>query len=169
MEVQLDQVSNAGHRRRPLSLKILHPLLDAGLLGRRFGHAEPRREVVVTGQCRVAWMESAMAALKNVGGYGLGIVPPQFARHAAKERERLIESVENGLGSFGGKGQCEWAVRVTPGDNQDWDLATEFREVHVNVSEVGFKSMTGRVFERDEGLAAFETVLFQIALDGMGW
>jgi hypothetical protein len=76
MEVQLNQVSNAGHRRRPLSLKILHSLLDPGLLGWRFGHAEARREVVVTGQRRVAWMEGSMAALKNVSGHGLGVVPP---------------------------------------------------------------------------------------------
>jgi len=167
MEVQLAQVLNAGHRRRPLSLKILHPLLDSGLLRRCFGHAESRREVVVTGQCRVAWVESTIATLENVGGHGLGIIPPQFARYAAKERECLDEPLENGLGAFGGEGQCEWAVGVAPGDNQDRDLTTELGEVHVDVSEVGFDSMARRVFERDEGLAAFEAMLLHIALDRM--
>jgi hypothetical protein len=86
-------------------------------------------------------------------------------RHAAKERESLDEPLENGLGAFGGQGQREWAVGVTPGGNQDRDLSTEFREVDVNVSEVGFESMTGRVFERDEGLAAFEAIALDVASD----
>jgi hypothetical protein len=40
-------------------------------------------------------------------------------------------------------------------------------EVYVDVSEVCFDSMARRVFERDEGLAAFEAKLLHIALDRM--
>jgi hypothetical protein len=95
-------------------------------------------------------VESTIATLKNVGGHGLRVVPPQFARDAAEERERLDESLENGLGTFGGEGQCEWAVGITPCDNEYRYLATQFREVHVDVTEVGFDAMAGWVLEGDK-------------------
>ncbi len=97
---------------------------------------------------------------------GLGVVPPQLTRNTTEEVERSDESVENGLGAFGGKRDDEGAVGVAPGDDQHGHLSAAFGEVHVDVSEVRFESMTRRVVERDERLAAVPTTLLQVALDG---
>jgi len=56
-------------------------------------------------------VESTIATPENVGGHGLGIIPPQFARHAAKERECHGEPLEMALvrsvGRASANGQLE--------------------------------------------------------------
>jgi hypothetical protein len=62
--VQLVQVLDLGHRRRPLLLHELHPTFDPRLLLRPPHQAEQRLEVVVAGQGRITLMELTTPALE---------------------------------------------------------------------------------------------------------
>jgi hypothetical protein len=76
-----------------------------------------------------------------MGGHGLGVVPPEFVRHAAKEREGFNQTVENGFGAFAGQGQSEGAVGVRPRDHQDRNELAAHREIDVDVTEVRFQAL----------------------------
>ncbi len=76
--VQLVEVRDPRHRRRPLPLKILNAFLHPRLLGRRHRHAKSGRERVVAGQRGVAGMQRAIPTSEDVDRHGFGIVPPQF-------------------------------------------------------------------------------------------
>ena len=52
-------------------------------------------------------MHVAFTPFEDLGGDGLGVVPPEFAGHATEECERLDETVKDGLGAFGGQCECE--------------------------------------------------------------
>ena len=55
----------------------------------------------------VSRMHVAFTPFEDLGGDGLGVVPPEFAGHATEECERLDETVKDGLGAFGGQCECE--------------------------------------------------------------
>lgn len=113
--VQLVEVRDPRHRRRPLPLQILHALLHPRLLDRRHRHAESGRERVVAGQRGVAGMQRALPTAEDVDRHRLGVVPPQFPRHAAEEREGFDEPVQDGLGPLRGQRQRERTIGVAPG------------------------------------------------------
>jgi hypothetical protein len=82
--------------------------------------------------------------------HGLGIVPPQFPRHATEERERLDQAMQDGLGAFGRQGNCERTIGVGPGREQHGHQPAAVGEIDVDVAEVGFEPLSGIVVERDE-------------------
>jgi hypothetical protein len=166
MRIEVGVAGGTRDRRGPLPLNIADSVLDTRLLGRRPGHAEARREHIVTGQRREAWVQGAFTPAMDVDRDGLGVVPPQLAWNTAEEVERLDEAVENGLGTLGGQRDGEGAVGVTPGRDQHGHLPTTIGEVHVDVSEVSFEPPAGRVVERDERLTSVATALLKVSLDG---
>jgi hypothetical protein len=80
--------------------------------------AEEGLEQVVTSQGLVTVVGLTVAAGPQVRRPGLGVVPPEFVRHAAKEGEGFEQTVAEGLGALGGKGQGERAVGVSAGDEE---------------------------------------------------
>jgi hypothetical protein len=117
--VQLGQVVDLRHGGGPIALQKADPALDARLLLRPSDQAEPGFEQVVTGQGLVAIVELALAARQQLGGHGLGVIPPELVRHAAKEGEGFDQAVKDRLGPFGRQGQGKGAVGVRPSDHQD--------------------------------------------------
>jgi hypothetical protein len=94
--VQLGQVADLRHRRRP----VAHAVLHTRLLLRPTHPAKQRLESIVTDQGLVALVEAARTAGQQVSRHCLGVVPPQLARHAAEERESLDQAVQDGLGAL---------------------------------------------------------------------
>ena len=95
-----------------------HPGRDARLLLRTRQQAEEGLEQVVTSQGLVTVVGLTVAAGPQVRRPGLGVVPPEFVRHAAKEDEGFDQTVAEALGALGGKGQSERAARVSPSDEE---------------------------------------------------
>jgi hypothetical protein len=114
-------------------------------------------------ELEVAGMQCPLAATMDEPGDGFGVVPPQLARDASEKGESFDQSVENGLGPLRGNRDGEGAVGITPGGDQHGHLSAAIGEVNVDVTEVGFDAIAGRVFERDEGLAVFETASLDVA------
>ena len=110
-------------------------------------------------------MQRSLPALVQVNRHGLGVIPPQLDRHALEEREGFDQSVQNRLGAFGRQRQGERRVRVTPGDDQDRNLTPALGEVDVDVAEVGLGTHARPMLQRDEGLAAVESSLPEVAAD----
>jgi hypothetical protein len=98
--VQLGQVADLRHRRRPVALQVPHAVLHTRLLLRPTHPAKQRLESIVTDQGLVALVEAARTAGQQVSRHCLGVVPPQLARHAAEERESLDQAVQDGLGAL---------------------------------------------------------------------
>ena len=152
MDVQLGPVANLGHGRGPILLQELDAALDARLLLWPTHQTEQRLEQVVTGQGLVALVEPAVAAGPQLRRHGLGVVPPEFVRHAAEKGEGFDQAVEDGLGALGRQSDGEGTIGISPGDEQDRDEPATLGEIDVNVAEIRFEALTGIVIERDKGL-----------------
>jgi hypothetical protein len=124
-----------------------------------------RTQCVMAGQGRIPRMQRALTARKELQRHRLGIVPPQLARHAPKERERLDETVQDRLGPLGGHRQREGSVRVRPRRQQHRNLAPTIREIDVDMPEVRLRPMPRRMIERNERLATIERPFLQISAD----
>lgn len=149
--VQCVEVGDLRHGRGPLSLQVVDAVLHSRLLGGGRGHAELGSEGIVRRQSGISRMQGAFASLEDVQSNGRGIVPPQLGGDAVEEAERLDKSVQDGFGPFGGQGDGEGSVGVTPSHQEHGDLASAIGEVDVNVSEVGFGPYAGSMIERNEG------------------
>jgi hypothetical protein len=166
--VQFGPVVDLGHGRGPVALQEADAAFDARLLLGPPNQAEQRLEQVVTGQGLIAVMELPIAADKDVRRNGLGIVPPEFMRHATKEGESLGQAVQDGFGALTRQGDGEGAVRVAPGDQQHGNELAARREIDVDVAEVGFETLAGIVGERDEGLGRPRRLRTDIEADAFG-
>lgn len=129
------------------------PALDVRLLLRPTHQAETRLESIMTDQRLIAVVEPTLPAEKQLGGHSLGIVPPQLPRHAPEERQRLHQTVQDGLGAFGGQGDGEGTIGVRPGADEDGHLAAAFREIDVDMAEVTLQPLARIVIERNKRLA----------------
>lgn len=114
--VQFGAVVDVGHGCGPVALQEPDPALNARLLLRPAHQAEPGLEHVMTGQGLVAVIELPLTAGQQVRRHGLGVVPPEFVRHAAEEGEGFDQAVKDGLGAFARQRQGEGAVGISPGD-----------------------------------------------------
>lgn len=152
VRVQIGQALHHGHGRGPVTLQMANAALDARLLLRPTHQAEQRRETVMTGQRLIALVQVSLAALEDGRRYGGRVVPPQFARHRAKEGERLDEAEEDGFAALTGQRDGEGAVRVGPSHQEHRHLSAPLGEVHVDVPEVTLGALAGIVGERNEGL-----------------
>jgi len=152
MRVEFGQVFHLRHRRGPVALQVAHAAFDMRLLLRPSHHAEQRLERVMTGQRLVALVELPFAAREDVRRHGARIVPPQLVRHAAEERERLDQAMQDRLGPLRRQGDGERTVRVTPCHHQHRHLPATVGEVHMDVPEVGFEPLARFVIERYECL-----------------
>ena len=121
--VEFGEVGGARHGRRPTPLQVIDAILDARLLIALGRQTELRTQGVVAGQSRVARMQRSFSAPKEMDRHRLGVVPPQLARHAAEEGERLGQAVQDRLGPLGRHSQGERGVGVSPGDQEDRRLA----------------------------------------------
>jgi hypothetical protein len=153
MLVQLGEIANTRHRRRPSSFQVLDSVLDVRLLVAAGRHAEQGLEVVVAGQGLVALVEPPLAPFEHLHGHGGRVVPPEFLGDAAEGREGLDQAVEDGFGALGGQGDGEGAIRERPGDDQDRDKATAVGKIDVDMAEVGLGATSRVVVQGDERLA----------------
>lgn len=110
-------------------------------------------------------MQRPLPALADVDRDGLRVVPPEFDRHAAEEREGFDRPVQDRLGAFRGKRDGERRVRVTPRDEEHGHETTAVREIDMDVAEVGFGPHARTMLQRDERLATVEPEPTQIAPD----
>jgi hypothetical protein len=141
VSVQLGQVADLRHRGSPIALQKTDPALDTRLLLRPPHQAEPGLEQVMAGQRLIAIVELALAARQQMRRYGLGVVPPEFVRHAAKESEGFNQTVEDCLGPFGRQGQGKGAIGVRPSDYQDGNELATLGKIDVDVTEVRFQAL----------------------------
>jgi len=153
MSIQLRQVAHLRHRCGPVALQVPHPPLHVWLLLWLTHPAEKRLERVVAGQRLVTLVQLPLATDEHVRHHRLGIVPPHFPRHAAKEGETLNHAVQDRLGTLGRQGDGKRTVRVSPGEQQDWNLAAAVRELDVDMPEVSLQALAWVVVQRDESLA----------------
>ena len=161
--VQRRQIADLGDRRGPAALQIVDAVLDARLLVAAPRHAEQGLEGVVAGQGRVAWLETPLAPGQDGAGHRGRVVPPDFARDAAKEGESLDETVQDGLGAFAGQRQGEGAIGVGPGDQQHRHLPPAVGEIDVDVAEVGLDPLSSIVAEGNERLALLQAPALDVA------
>jgi hypothetical protein len=152
VSIQLRQVPHLRHRRGPVALQVAHPPLDVWLLLRLTHPAEKRLERVVAGQGLITLVQLPLSADQDVPHHRFGIVPPHFTRHAAKEGEALDHAVQDRLGTLAGQGDGKRAVRVSPGEQQDRNLATAIGERHVDMPEVRLQALARVVVQGNEGL-----------------
>ena len=152
MGIQLGQVVDLGHGRGPVALQVADPAFHVRLLLRPSHHAETRLESVVTDQGLKTVVELTLPANEQVRHDGLGVVPPQLARHATEERERFDQAVQDGLGAFGRQCDGEGTVGIGPGRQQHGHLPATIRKIYVDVAEVTLQALTRIVIERDERL-----------------
>jgi hypothetical protein len=152
VSVQLRQVADLRHGGGPIALQKADPALDTRLLLRPPHQAEAGLEQVVTGQRLIAIVELPLPAGQQMGNHGLGIVPPEFVRHAAKESEGFNQTVQDRLGPFSRQGQGKGAVGVCPGDHQNGNELAALGEIDVDVTEVRFQALARVVVQRDKSL-----------------
>jgi len=167
VRAQLGQVPHLGHGGRPVALQVAHAPLDVRLLLGPAHQAEERLEGVVTDQGLVAVVQPPLAAGEQLRRDGLGVVPPQLARHASKEGEGFGEPVEDRLGALGRQGDRKGAVGVGPGHQQHGDEPAAVGEIDVNVAEVGLQALARIMVERDEGLALGPPLGEQVEADAL--
>lgn len=164
--IQLGEVFDFRNRRRPFAFQRFHAILDHRFFIACCWHAKQRLEHEVTGQSRIARVQFAIAAHQNRIGHCLGVVPPDFFGHTPEKLEGERHSFQNGFCSLGGKGHGKRCVRMRPDQNQYIDFPTSFREIDLNLAEVGFDSLTGLMIEWDEGLFVLLTMLDDKPADG---
>lgn len=87
--VEFVVVLHPWHRRGPASLKVVDRVLDIGLLPARRGHARTRLDRVVTHERRVTPVPLSAAALEDLRGDRLGVVPPKLLGHTPEESQGL--------------------------------------------------------------------------------
>src|ERR1700758_1017451 len=73
--------------------------------------------------------------------------------------------MQDRFGAFGGQGNRARRVGVTPGGDQDRNLPSAFREVGLDVPEVGLGPRSGLMLQRNEGLASLPPLLLEVAPD----
>jgi hypothetical protein len=167
VRVQLGQVLDLGHGRGPVALQLANTAFDVRLLLRLANHAEARLESVVTDQGLIAIVELTLPADEQVRHHCLGIVPPQLARHATEERERLDQAMQDRLGAFGRQRDSEGAIGIGPGREQHGHQPAAVGEIDVDVAEVGFEPLSGIVVERDERRALGPSLGQQVLPDAL--
>jgi hypothetical protein len=167
MGIQFRQVADARHRRSPIALQVTYSSFDARLLLRPSRQTKQRQEGVMADQRLVTFVEPALPADEQLCRHRLGVVPPQLARHAAEEMERLDQPVQDRLGALTRQGQRKRAVRIRPGHQQYRDQTPAGREVDVDVAEVGLQTLAGRVVQGDECLAAPAVLVEHIVADAL--
>ena len=87
---------------------------------------------------------------------------PRTLRLASEEREGLDRPVQDRLGPLRGQRDGQRRVRVTPGDDQDWNLPPTVGVVDVDMPEVGLGPCPRPVLQRNERLAAIEPLLLEV-------
>ena len=167
MSIQSGQVLRPRYRRGPVLLQELHPPFDMGLLLRRAHQAEKRLKRIVVGQSLVTLMQRPLATHEHLTHHGLWVIPPHLMRHAAKEAEALHHAVQDRLGALARQGNGERTIRVSPGEQQDRDLAAAVRKVDVDVAKVGLEPLAGVVVQRDEGLALRPMFITHVEADAL--
>jgi hypothetical protein len=165
--IELGQVAHLRHRRGPVALQVADAALDVRLLLRLANHAEARLESVVTDQGLIAVVELPLPTDEQVRHDRLGIVPPQLARHAIEERERLDQTMQDGLGAFGRQRDSEGAVGIGPGREQHGHQLAAVGKIDVDVTEVGFEPLARIVVERNERRALGPSLAQQVLPDAL--
>jgi hypothetical protein len=148
--VEFGQILVPRHRRRPTSLQGLDAILHVGLLIAAGRHAKQRLEHVVACQSLVARMQLPLPAAVNCRRHGLGIVPPNFARHTAKEREALHHAFQDCFGPLTRQGDGERIIRIRPCQHEHRQLLAALGKVNIDVAEVRLQPLAWIVRQRDK-------------------
>lgn len=157
--VQLVEVFGHRNRRCPASLQVLHAVLHARLLVTTSRHAKQRLEVVVAGKRGVAVVQLPPTSLEDLRRHRLGVVPPDFPRHAPEKLEGGLHPVQNRFGPLCRQGHHERAIRIRPRQQQDGNLSPAIGKVDVDVAEIHFDPLAWIVRKWNERLTPVATVL----------
>ena len=150
--IQLSHVLNAGNRRRPVPLQIVHAVFHVGFFIAPRRHAEAWIEAVMARQSRVTRLQPTPPAPQDGCGHRLGIIPPDLPRHTTEERKALDHARQDCLDLFAWQPHRKTKARKTPGQQQDRDLLAAVGKVHVNVSEIRLQTATRRMGQRQKRL-----------------
>ena len=94
-DIQLVHVLRCRHRCAPATLQCLHAILNHRLLVAARRHAEQRLECVMTRECRVSRIQTAITSDQQFLRDCLRIVPPHFTRDTSEELESLFHAFQN--------------------------------------------------------------------------
>lgn len=147
--VQFRQVLHRRHRRGPLLLQELHTPLHTRLLLRPTRQAKLRLEVVMARQCLVTLVDPPLTAHEQLAHQPRRVVPPQLARYAAVELQRLRQPDEDRLRPLRRQRDRERTVRIRPGRHQHRHLTPSLRKFDVDVPEVRFQTLPRIVVQRN--------------------
>ena len=117
----------------------------------------------MTGQRRVTCVDLPLASRQYRVCHRPGIVPPDFFRNTSEEFECLSHALQNRFGPLSRESDRERSVRIRPHQNQHVDLATSIGKVDLNLTEVGFNTLSRIVIQRNERLAFRLTMLLHEA------
>jgi hypothetical protein len=95
----------------------------------------------------------------------LRIVPPHLLGDTVEELERGDHPFEDRLGALERQRQHERGVGVRPGRDQKRHELETIRKVDVDVSEVGFETLTRQMAQRDECLTLVATTRADVTLE----
>jgi len=150
--IQFGQVLLVRHRCGPAALQRLDAILHVRLLVAAGRHAKQRFEHVVAGQGSVTWMQLAQPAAEDRRRHRLGVVPPNFTRHAAEELEPLHHAFQDRFGTLARQSDGERTIRVRPNQHEHRYLLTPIGKIDVDVTEVRFQALTRITRQRDKSL-----------------
>lgn len=167
IDIEFGPVLGVRHWRGPTSLQGLDAILHIRLLVAMGRHAEKRLENVVAGQGLIACMQLPLPTAEDRRRHRLGIVPPHFARHTAKELETLHHAFQDRFGPFARQGHGERIIRVRPDQDEHRDLLSALGKVDIDVAEVRFEPLARITRERDKSLDVLAPYLANVAAHGI--
>jgi hypothetical protein len=161
--IQFGQVLLVRHWRGPAALQRLDAILHVRLLVAAGRHAKQRLEHVVAGQGSVTWMQLPLPAAEDRRRHRLGIVPPNFTRHAAEELQPLHHAFQDRFGSLARQSDGERTIRVRPDQHEHRYLLTPIGKIDVDVTEVRFQALARITRQWDKRLDVLPLGLADIA------
>lgn len=112
-------------------------------------------------------MQLPLPAAEDRRRHSLGIVPPNFTRHAAEEFEPLHHAFQDRFGSLARQSDGERAIRVRPNQHEHWYLLTPIGKIDVDVAEVRFQPLARITHQRDKRLDVLPLGLADITAHGI--
>jgi len=165
--VELIQVPHLRHWGCPPPLQVEHSVLNTRLPVPPSGHAEQGLECVVAGQGGVGLVHLTVATLENLAHHRLGVVPPDFSRHAPEELESRHHPRQHGFDPLRRRSLGESIIRVGPRHQEHRYPAPPLRQVHRNAPEVRFQPLTGIMAERNVCLPLALPAFLHIPTNGV--
>jgi hypothetical protein len=165
LAVQIRQILGPGHRRAGPAFQREYRTLHVAFFLPSGRHAEQRVEPVVRRQRRVGRVQSAVPPTQNLNRQCLGIIPPDFTRHTAKELERTAHPLQDRFRTLAGQRDQERAIAVCPHATEHVRRSPAIGIIHLHLAKVELHPSARRMVQTHECLATGLTQRGDIAPD----